>query len=97
MRNEQDKPKTRTFSADLLVTSDNQMSRRWLNMSSFVVSTLLGRRAIALKWFGVDEKARTLHVALSPPPLVPPGTALKIPVKLGFTHTVGVTQTHNQS
>src|SRR5437764_1863088 len=40
-------------------------------------------RAIGLKWFGIDKKARTLQVALSPPPLVRPGTALKIPVKLG--------------
>ena len=40
-------------------------------------------RAIGLKWFGIDKNARTLQVALSPPPLVRPGTALKIPVKLG--------------
>src|SRR6185369_4377159 len=36
-----------------------------------------------LKWFGIDKKTRTLQVALSPPALVRPGTALKIPVKLG--------------
>jgi alpha-2-macroglobulin len=40
-------------------------------------------RAIGLKWFGIDKKTRTLAVALSPPPLVRPGTTLKIPVKLG--------------
>ncbi|WP_426524576.1 alpha-2-macroglobulin family protein [Bradyrhizobium sp. McL0615] len=40
-------------------------------------------RAIGLKWFGIDKKTHTLQVALSPPPLVRPGTALKIPVKLG--------------
>ena len=40
-------------------------------------------RAIGLKWFGIDRKARTLQVALSPPALVRPGTALKIPVRLG--------------
>ncbi|OCK59113.1 alpha-2-macroglobulin [Bradyrhizobium sp. LMTR 3] len=40
-------------------------------------------RAIGLKWFGIDKKARTLQVTLSPPPLVRPGTSLKIPVKLG--------------
>src|SRR4029434_1234221 len=40
-------------------------------------------RAIGLKWFGIDKKTRTLQVALSPPPLVRPGMALKIPVKLG--------------
>ena len=40
-------------------------------------------RAIGLKWFGIDKKTRTLAVNLSPPPLVRPGSALKIPVKLG--------------
>ena len=40
-------------------------------------------RAIGLKWFGIDKKARTLAVTLAPPPLVRPGAALKIPVKLG--------------
>src|SRR5204863_1492069 len=40
-------------------------------------------RAIGLKWFGIDKKTRTLAVNLAPPPLVRPGTALKIPVKLG--------------
>jgi uncharacterized protein YfaS (alpha-2-macroglobulin family) len=40
-------------------------------------------RAIGLKWFGIDKKTRTLQVNLSPEPLVRPGTALKIPVKLG--------------
>lgn len=40
-------------------------------------------RAIGLKWFGIDKKTRTLQVELSPPPLVRPGSALKIPVKLG--------------
>jgi uncharacterized protein YfaS (alpha-2-macroglobulin family) len=40
-------------------------------------------RAIGLKWFGIDKKTRTLQVNLSPPPLVRPGSALKIPVKLG--------------
>src|SRR6266705_2503800 len=40
-------------------------------------------RAIGLKWFGIDKKTRTLAVNLSPPPLVRPGTTLKLPVKLG--------------
>jgi hypothetical protein len=40
-------------------------------------------RAIGLKWFGIDKKARTLAVTLSPPALVRPGTTLKLPVKLG--------------
>ncbi len=40
-------------------------------------------RAIGLKWFGIDKKTRTLTVDLAPPPLVRPGSALKIPVKLG--------------
>jgi alpha-2-macroglobulin len=39
-------------------------------------------RAIGLKWFGIDKKARTLAVKLSPPPLVRPNSTLKIPVKL---------------
>src|SRR5262249_3317982 len=37
-------------------------------------------RAIGLKWFGIDKKTRTLAVNLAPPPLVRPGSALKIPV-----------------
>ncbi|WP_375413031.1 alpha-2-macroglobulin [uncultured Bradyrhizobium sp.] len=40
-------------------------------------------RAIGLKWFGIDKKARSLSVAISPPALVRPNTALKLPVKLG--------------
>jgi alpha-2-macroglobulin len=39
-------------------------------------------RAIGLKWFGIDKKARTLAVNLSPPTLVRPNSTLKIPVKL---------------
>jgi uncharacterized protein YfaS (alpha-2-macroglobulin family) len=39
-------------------------------------------RAIGLKWFGIDKKARTLAVNLSPPALVRPNTAMKLPVKL---------------
>jgi uncharacterized protein YfaS (alpha-2-macroglobulin family) len=40
-------------------------------------------RAIGLKWFGIDKKARTIDVALSPPALIRPSTTLKLPVKLG--------------
>ncbi|MEA2818522.1 MAG: alpha-2-macroglobulin, partial [Bradyrhizobium sp.] len=40
-------------------------------------------RAIGLKWFGIDKKARSLTVSLSPPALVRPNTTLKLPVKLG--------------
>ena len=40
-------------------------------------------RAIGVKWFGIDKKARTLAVSLSPPALVRPDTTLKLPVKLG--------------
>jgi uncharacterized protein YfaS (alpha-2-macroglobulin family) len=40
-------------------------------------------RAIGLKWFGIDKKARTLDVALSPPALVRPGSTMKLPVRLG--------------
>jgi alpha-2-macroglobulin len=39
-------------------------------------------RAIGLKWFGIDKKARTLAVNLSLPALVRPNTTLKLPVKL---------------
>jgi uncharacterized protein YfaS (alpha-2-macroglobulin family) len=39
-------------------------------------------RAIGLKWFGIDKKARTLAVSLSPPALVRPNTTMKLPVKL---------------
>src|SRR3954447_311534 len=40
-------------------------------------------RAIGLKWFAIDKKARSLTVSLSPPALVRPNTTLKLPVKLG--------------
>jgi uncharacterized protein YfaS (alpha-2-macroglobulin family) len=39
-------------------------------------------RAIGLKWFGIDKKARTLQVNLTPPALVRPNTRMKLPVKL---------------
>jgi uncharacterized protein YfaS (alpha-2-macroglobulin family) len=39
-------------------------------------------RAIGLKWFGIDKKARMLAVNLSPPALVRPNSTLKVPVKL---------------
>jgi alpha-2-macroglobulin len=40
-------------------------------------------RAIGLKWFGIDKRARSLSVATSPPALVRPNTTLKLPIKLG--------------
>jgi uncharacterized protein YfaS (alpha-2-macroglobulin family) len=40
-------------------------------------------RAIGIKWFGIDKKARTLSVSLSPPALVRPSATLKLPVKIG--------------
>jgi uncharacterized protein YfaS (alpha-2-macroglobulin family) len=40
-------------------------------------------RAIGLKWFGIDRSTRTLNVALTPPALVRPSSALKIPVRIG--------------
>src|SRR4030088_3259483 len=43
-------------------------------------------RAIGLKWFGIDKKARSLTVGLSPPALVRPNTPLKLPIKLGGPH-----------
>lgn len=39
-------------------------------------------RAIGLRWFGIDKAERTLKVSLTPPALVRPGTALKLPVKI---------------
>ena len=39
-------------------------------------------RAIGLKWFGIDKATRTLAVSLTPPALVRPNSALKIPVKV---------------
>src|SRR3979411_3533981 len=33
-------------------------------------------RAIGLKWFGIDKKARAIQVRLSPPALVRPSTTL---------------------
>jgi uncharacterized protein YfaS (alpha-2-macroglobulin family) len=39
-------------------------------------------RALGLKWFGIDRNGRKLAVTLSPPSLVRPGSAVKIPVKL---------------
>jgi uncharacterized protein YfaS (alpha-2-macroglobulin family) len=39
-------------------------------------------RAIGLKWFGIDRKARTLAVTLTPPALVRPSTTLKLPVRI---------------
>ena len=39
-------------------------------------------RAIGLKWFSIDKKARTLQVKLSPPAQVRPNSTLKLPVKL---------------
>jgi uncharacterized protein YfaS (alpha-2-macroglobulin family) len=39
-------------------------------------------RAIGLKWFGIDKKARTLSISLTQPALVRPNSTLKIPVKL---------------
>ena len=39
-------------------------------------------RSIGLKWFGIDKKTRTLAVDLTPPALVRPNSALKIPVKV---------------
>jgi uncharacterized protein YfaS (alpha-2-macroglobulin family) len=39
-------------------------------------------RSIGLKWFSIDKAPRTLGVALSPPPLVRPGTTMRMPVKI---------------
>ncbi|HWW48976.1 MAG TPA: alpha-2-macroglobulin [Xanthobacteraceae bacterium] len=68
------------------------VGRDW-GTGAYVVATLrrpldtahqrMPGRAIGLKWFGIDKAARTLDVALSPPALVRPGMALKVPVKVG--------------
>jgi hypothetical protein len=68
------------------------VGRDW-GTGAYVVATLrrpldtaaqrMPGRAIGLKWFGIDKKARTLTVNLSTPALVRPGTTLKLPVKLG--------------
>ncbi|WP_371421431.1 alpha-2-macroglobulin [Tardiphaga sp.] len=68
------------------------VGRDW-GTGAYVVATLrrpldaaakrMPGRAIGLKWFGIDKKARTLDVALSPPALIRPSTTLKLPVKLG--------------
>jgi uncharacterized protein YfaS (alpha-2-macroglobulin family) len=68
------------------------VGRDW-GTGAYVVATLrrpldvaaqrMPGRAIGVKWFGIDRTARTLQVALTPPALARPGTALKIPVKVG--------------
>jgi uncharacterized protein YfaS (alpha-2-macroglobulin family) len=68
------------------------VGRDW-GTGAYVVATLrrpldtaaqrMPGRAIGLKWFGIDKKARTLDVALSPPDLVRPSTLLKLPIKIG--------------
>jgi uncharacterized protein YfaS (alpha-2-macroglobulin family) len=40
-------------------------------------------RAIGVQWFSVNRQARTLAVNMETPPLMRPGTALRIPVKIG--------------
>ena len=66
------------------------VGRDW-GTGAYVVATLrrpldtaaqrMPGRAIGLKWFGIDKKARTLTVNLSAPALVRPGTTLKLPVQ----------------
>ena len=68
------------------------VGRDW-GTGAYVVATLrrpldtsaqrMPGRAIGLKWFGIDKATRTLSVNLSPPALARPGSALKIPVKIG--------------
>ena len=68
------------------------VGRDW-GTGAYVVATLrrpldtaaqrMPGRAIGLKWFGIDKKARTLTVNLSAPALVRPGATLKLPIKLG--------------
>ncbi len=66
------------------------VGRDW-GTGAYVVATLrrpldtaaqrMPGRAIGLKWFGIDKKARTLTVNLSAPALLRPGTKLKLPVR----------------
>ena len=66
------------------------VGRDW-GTGAYVVATLrrpldtaaqrMPGRAIGLKWFGIDKKARTLTVNVSAPALVRPGTTLKLPVQ----------------
>jgi len=68
------------------------VGRDW-GTGAYVVATLrrpldtaaqrMPGRAIGLKWFGIDKKARTLAVNVSAPALIRPGTTLKLPVRLG--------------
>lgn len=68
------------------------VGRDW-GTGAYVVATLrrpldtaaqrMPGRAIGLKWFGIDRRARTLDVALTPPSLVRPSTLLKLPIKIG--------------
>jgi uncharacterized protein YfaS (alpha-2-macroglobulin family) len=39
-------------------------------------------RAIGVQWFSINRKARTLALDLSPPPLLRPNSALRVPVKI---------------
>ena len=67
------------------------VSKDW-GSGAYVVATLrrpldaaalrVPGRAIGLKWFGIDKKARTLQVNLTPPALVRPNTRMTLPVKL---------------
>ncbi|MDQ8730122.1 alpha-2-macroglobulin [Bradyrhizobium sp. LHD-71] len=67
------------------------IGRDW-GTGAYVVTTLrrpldvaaqrMPGRAIGLKWFGIDKKAHTLDVALSPPDLVRPSTVLNLPVRI---------------
>jgi len=67
------------------------VGRDW-GTGAYVVATLrrpldaaaqrMPGRAIGLKWFGIDQKVRTLSVSLSPEALIRPGHTLKVPVKL---------------
>jgi len=67
------------------------VGRDW-GTGAYVVATLrrpldaaalrMPGRAIGLKWFGIDKKARTIAVDLSPPALVRPNTTMRLPVKL---------------
>ena len=67
------------------------VGRDWGN-GGYVVATLLRPldeaakrmpgRAIGVRWFSIDRKARTLRVAMTPEPLMRPGAKLRVPVTI---------------
>src|SRR4029079_17813161 len=67
------------------------VGRDW-GTGAYVVATLrrpldtaaqrMPGRAIGVRWFAIDRTARTLALDLKLPPLIRPGTTLRVPIKL---------------